>query len=180
MEDIKGQTERLTIRDWTIDDLEYAYAIYGDPDVCKGLSMQNCQTRDEAKEKLVSLMERNQGYGPIMGIWALELIDTKQVIGTLLLKPLPETQKIEIGWHLAQAHWGHGYATEAAVWAQARAFNELGLDMLYSVAFSWNEKSTNVMDRLGMERIGLTSEYYNEELMLYTQTKEQYRAKMQK
>lgn len=176
---IDGTTERLTLRAWTMDDLEAEYAIYSDPEVCKGISMQPCSSLDAAREGLTRLIERHAGYGPIMGVWAIEITATKQVIGTLLLKPLPETQKIEIGWHLARAHWGHGYATEAALWAQARAFNELQLDILYSVAFPWNEKSTNVMDRLGMERIGLTSEFYDEELMLYTQTKEQYRAKMQ-
>lgn len=178
MRGIDGHTERLAIRAWKVDDFDDEYAIYSDPEVCKGLSMQPCASREEAKEKLASLMERHEGYGPIMGVWAIELKETSRVVGTLLLKPLPGTDKVEIGWHLAQAHWGKGYATEAALWAQARAFNDLKLDTLYSVAFPWNTKSTNVMERLGMVRIGLTSEFYDEELVEYRQTKEQYRAKM--
>ena len=60
------------------------------------------------------------------------------------------TPAVEIGWRLARAAWGHGYATEAARAAAAFAFGTLGLDELVSFTTAGNERSRAVMRRLGM------------------------------
>src|ERR1700689_5350191 len=50
---------------------------------------------------------------PDYGLWALELRTTGQVIGAVLLSPLPGADApVEIGWDLNPDHWGAGYATE--------------------------------------------------------------------
>jgi len=175
---IAAVTERLTIRAWTTADLDAWFAIYGDAEVCKGLSRPPLGTSEEAKEDLEKLISRHSAMEPGMGAWAIEASGARQVVGTLLLKHLPDSEKVEIGWHLARAYWGRGYATEAARWAQARAFKELELGTLYAVAYPWNTRSIKVMERLGMSKLGLTSEYYGKELVMYAQTREQYQATM--
>ena len=62
----------------------------------------------------------------------------------------PFTPAIEIGWRLACAHWGKGYATEAARAVVAHAFGPLGLDELVSFTVPANRRSRAVMERLGM------------------------------
>ena len=39
---------------------------------------------------------------------------------------------VEVGWRLASAHWGHGYAPEAARAALAFGFDDVGLDEIVS------------------------------------------------
>jgi RimJ/RimL family protein N-acetyltransferase len=55
----------------------------------------------------------------------------------------------EIGWTLAQDHWGKGYASEAARAVIAYAFGALGLPMLWSQTSESNAASTRMMHRLG-------------------------------
>ena len=49
------------------------------------------------------------GYGS----WPLFERESGALVGAVLLKPLPEAEEIEVGWHLARAAWGNGYATES-------------------------------------------------------------------
>jgi RimJ/RimL family protein N-acetyltransferase len=58
----------------------------------------------------------------------------------------------EIGWIFAEAHWGCGYATEAARAVIAYAFDALALPVLYSQTSDSNRGSTRMMQRLGFTR----------------------------
>jgi RimJ/RimL family protein N-acetyltransferase len=55
----------------------------------------------------------------------------------------------EIGWTLARAHWGNGYATEAAVAVRDWALGELALARLISLIQPGNERSIRVAEKLG-------------------------------
>lgn len=55
----------------------------------------------------------------------------------------------EIGWTLAEAHWGKGYASEAARAVIAHAFDVLALPVLWSQTSDSNRASTRMMQRLG-------------------------------
>ena len=64
----------------------------------------------------------------------------------------PFTPCVEIGWRLAPAHWGQGYATEAARAALAFGFKTAGLEEIVSFTVPANLPSRSVMERLGMTR----------------------------
>ena len=57
--------------------------------------------------------------------------------------------RIELGWTLARAHWGHGYATEAALAVREWAYGELGVELLISIIHPENTASQAVARRLG-------------------------------
>ena len=88
------------------------------------------------------------------GLWAAELRATGEFIGfTGLSSPAFQarfTPCVEVGWRLARAFWGGGYATEGARAALAFAFDRLGLDSVVSFTAVTNQKSVAVMRRLGM------------------------------
>ena len=60
---------------------------------------------------------------------------------------------VEVGWRLAAAHWGHGYATEAAREGLRFGFVEVGLPEIVSFTVPQNERSWRVMERIGLVRI---------------------------
>jgi ribosomal-protein-alanine N-acetyltransferase len=93
------------------------------------------------------------GFGP----WAAVLrSDETRLIGFVgLMVPSFEahfTPCVEVGWRLAFAHWGRGYATEAARAALAFGFGSAGLDEIVSFTSVGNARSRAVMERLGMRR----------------------------
>jgi RimJ/RimL family protein N-acetyltransferase len=53
---------------------------------------------------------------------------------------------------LARAHWGRGYATEAARRALAFGFEALDLDEIVSFTVPQNTRSRAVMERIGLHR----------------------------
>jgi ribosomal-protein-alanine N-acetyltransferase len=90
------------------------------------------------------------------GLWAIELTATGEFIGFAGLS-IPAfqahfTPAVEIGWRLARAAWGHGYATEAARRVLDHGFDALGLDEIVSFTSTTNHRSQAVMRRIGMTR----------------------------
>jgi RimJ/RimL family protein N-acetyltransferase len=55
----------------------------------------------------------------------------------------------ELGWALASEHWGHGYATEAALAARDWAYAEHGFGRLVSLIAPVNIRSRRLAERLG-------------------------------
>ena len=101
---------------------------------------------------------RTEGVGPFI----LETATGRQVVGQAGLMIFdtrgwtPSTwaaagshAQPELGWALLRAHWGHGYATEAAAairdWAQERR----KIDRLVSLISPGNVRSERVAERLG-------------------------------
>ena len=62
------------------------------------------------------------------------------------------TPCVEIGWRLARAEWGKGYASEGARAALAFGFERLGLAEIVSFTAVSNLRSRRVMERIGMQR----------------------------
>jgi ribosomal-protein-alanine N-acetyltransferase len=95
-----------------------------------------------------SIAER--GYG----LWAVEVLAGEPFIGFCGIQPVPFeapfTPAVEIGWRLARAHWGHGYATEAARASLAYGFETVGLAEIVAMVVPANQRSISVCMRLGM------------------------------
>ena len=61
----------------------------------------------------------------------------------------------EFGYWLGRAHWGHGFATEAARAILAYGFDVLRLSLVRSGVFVDNPASLRVQQKLGFRRIGV-------------------------
>jgi ribosomal-protein-alanine N-acetyltransferase len=57
---------------------------------------------------------------------------------------------VEVLWRIASAHWGQGYAPEAARAAIADGFDRLGLHEVVALTAAINTPSRRVMEKLGM------------------------------
>jgi RimJ/RimL family protein N-acetyltransferase len=185
-------TARLTARDWADTDLDAAFAIYGRDEVMRWLGAEPRRpvaSREQMKQMLDRMISRGREE-PAYGMWAVELRATGQVVGTILLSPLPGGDgEVEIGWHFNPDHWGAGYATEAGRGVLALAFglarldsNPVGpalasrrpralLDRVLAVVDPGNVKSLAVCQRLGMTHLGQTDQYYGLTLELFELTR---------
>lgn len=169
-------TDRLKLREWSVEDAGAAFQIYGDPEVMRFLGTGE-PVADLAAQQLW-LAERIERYrnpeNKGLGSWAMVERDTKQVIGTMLLKALtPTHDQIEIGWHLARRVWGKGYASEAARVVLQYGFLDLSLDRIFAVIKPDNVRSLAVARRIGMQWRERTNRYYGgEELDLYVADRE--------
>lgn len=108
---------------------------------------------DQARERIDRWTTPFEGH-PHLGNWAVVTKVDNLVVGTLLLRPLADSDEIEIGWSLDRAHWGHGYATEAAAAALERAW-QLGHPAVRAIMWPDNAPSAKVCERLGMTSLGV-------------------------
>lgn len=161
-------THRLNLRQWELDDADFVFDLYSRWEVQRfiGLVPRIMEDPAEAIER-ISVWRGLQH--PVHGIWAVEIAATNQLVGILLLKPIPASGKsmplqpsgdTEIGWHFHPDYWGNGYASEAAAAVLAHAFQS-GLQKIVAVTNPENHASQEVCRRIGMTHSGLTTDYYN-------------------
>jgi RimJ/RimL family protein N-acetyltransferase len=86
--------------------------------------------------------------------WAVELRGSGEFIGFVGLS-VPRRQFtfspcVEVGWRLARASWGRGFATEAARASLRFGFETLKLTEIVSMTALGNRRSRAVMERIGM------------------------------
>ena len=179
------ETERLRIRDWTIDDAPSALDILSRLEVVKWLGDGEpvlMATLDEARERIGRWILRDD---PPCGFWAIDVTDGGplhgRTIGSVLLVPLPNNEhgEIEIGWHLHPDAWGNGYAPEAARAIVARGFDprfDGGLEEIHAVTHLTNEASMSVCRKIGMEHRGIVHTWYDEPSQYYVITRQQWAA----
>lgn len=143
-------TDRLVLRRWRPVDLEPFAALNADPEVMQHFP----STLDRAASDALAARAESAFDRDGFGLWAVEVAATGGFIGFVGLAvprfEAPFTPAVEIGWRLACAAWGHGYATEAATAAIDDAFDRVGLAEIVSFTAVLNDRSQAVMRRLGM------------------------------
>lgn len=150
MEAQKLTTERLLMRQWVESDLDPFAALNADPDVMEFFPAPLTRAESDALAERARADLDRRGYG----LWALQVKATGEFIGFTGLAwqtfPAHFTPALEVGWRLARAAWGHGYASEAAAAAVARGFDASDVDEIVSMTARANVRSRRVMERLGM------------------------------
>lgn len=143
-------TSRLVLRAPRIEDFDSFAAFMADEESARYLG--GVQSRHSAW----------RGFLQIAGAWSLQgfsmfsvtLKSTGEWIGRVgpwMPEGWPGT---EVGWGVAQAHCGQGYATEAAAAAIDWAFAELGWDDVVHVIDPENKPSLAVAKKLGASNRG--------------------------
>jgi RimJ/RimL family protein N-acetyltransferase len=143
-------TERLVLRRWRERDREPYAALNADPMVMERLPATLTRAESDAMIDRIEADFEMRGHG----LWAVEVRDGPGFIGFVGLSSpgfdAHFTPAVEVGWRLARAGWGHGYATEAARAAIADGFTRVGLDEIVSFTTRGHARSRAVMERLGM------------------------------
>lgn len=91
------------------------------------------------------------------GIWTLEERVSAEVVGFVLIGFEPGDQEPELGYLMAEAHEGQGYATEAARAVLAYAFGPMRLPTLASLIDPGNARSIALARRLGARLDGVVA-----------------------
>jgi RimJ/RimL family protein N-acetyltransferase len=152
------ETERLLLRKPTHEDVPAVLEFIGDP---VAMEFIGAPTSDPADAR--AAIDRWLGRWDADGIGFFSVVrreDDVMVgrIGLLVwdartwttstFAECGEHGQLELGWSLARAYWGNGYATEAARVARNWAYAQ-GVDSLISLIHARNERSNSVARKLG-------------------------------
>lgn len=144
-------TERLTLRPATAEDADAMFAYRSLEPVARWMT------------HLPTDVHEWRGDFAKRGPYTLVILKDGEPVGDLFLKTedawaqaevrdRAKDVSAEIGWCLAPAHAGHGYATEAVRELLGIAFDGLGLRRVVAICFADNEPSWRLMERIGMRR----------------------------
>jgi RimJ/RimL family protein N-acetyltransferase len=145
-------SDRISLRRWRDEDRDAFAAMNSDARVMEFFRSPLSRVESDA---MVDRIEQHFGeHG--FGLWAIEVPGVAAFIGFAGLDvarfSAPFTPCVEVGWRLAFAHWGRGYATEAARLALGYGFGTVALAEIVSFTSVTNRRSRAVMERLGMQR----------------------------
>jgi [ribosomal protein S5]-alanine N-acetyltransferase len=116
---------RVRLREFQLDDLNDADAILGNDRVTRWLSFDS-RTREQQAEVLTGAIERAQQTPRTEYYLAVTTHTDDRLIGFVRLG-LGGVQAAKLGFAVAAAHWGHGYALDAARTLLDFGFTTLGL-----------------------------------------------------
>ena len=145
------ETERLILREYTLEDFDALYEILSDPE-----TMQHYPKPYDAagtKRWLDWSINNYVTYG--FGLWAIVLKESRTFIGDcgLTMQPIDGEQLPEIGYHIHKNYWRKGYASEAAKAVRDWAFRNTDFDCLYSYMTASNLPSYSTAASTGLTKI---------------------------
>ncbi len=146
---MKIETERLIITEMTMDMAMDVHKNSLDEDVRKFVPDEVFETLEDAQEIIRFIMAQ---YGTADGplIYALITKETGRNIGYVQLVPIGEG-KWEIGYHVAKAYTGKGYATEAVKAFLPVISEQVGITEVYGIRLLENAASGRVLEKCGFE-----------------------------
>ncbi len=165
------ETERLTIRRYTPEDLEELIEMRSDPDVYRYLGGRERQNPVEITKRLDFYLDcyEKLGFGMCAMIWK----ETGENIGGSGLQPLEDTGEIEVGYSLKKSFWRMGIGYECAHAWLKHGFENAGLERIVAVADEANVGSWRIMEKCGMT-FEKKEFHYNMECTFYAISKEEF------
>lgn len=152
-------TERLILREFVAADWEAVLAYQADPLYLRYYEWTT-RAAEDVQQFVRMFLDQQREQPRTKFQLALILRAEDRLIGNCgIRKPTPDAREADMGYELAPACWGHGYATEAARAIVAFGFSELRLHRIWAECIAENVGSARVLEKLGMRREGRLREH---------------------
>lgn len=163
-------TDRLILRQLLDSDAEEILLLRSDPMINKYLDRQPAITLDDSLNFIKKTNEniKNNGFK----YWAIELKNSKKLIGTIcLFNPAEDLKKCEIGYELLPDFQGQGIMNEAIKKIIEYAFQILGLKTIEACTHRDNQISIKLLQKFHFKKTEIIDET-NPALIVFQLTKE--------
>ena len=147
------ETERMTLRRFTLDDADELLALDLDPAVRRFVEDGEPVNRDAARATIEHW--RRYQDTPCFGFWAAIENETGRFLGWFHFRahegaPADEP---ELGYRLVSSAWGKGYGTEGSIALIDRGFANTPITRVYAETMAVHIGSRRVMEKAGMRLI---------------------------
>jgi [ribosomal protein S5]-alanine N-acetyltransferase len=153
-------TNRLVLRQTTMDDINEIYYLRSHPELLKYIKKPPCASLDEAAafiQRFDDIFEKNEGLP-----WAISLRDSPALIGCVSIwRYEKQHYRGEVGYLLHPAYQGQGIMSEALAAVIHYGFHTLGLHTLEANTDPGNVASHQLLEKHGFVREGhIRQNYY--------------------
>ncbi len=168
------ETERLILRELTVDDFKPLYDVLTDSKIMQHYSF----TFDEEKVMgwITDNLKRYENEG--FGHWAIVLKSTGEMIGDcgITMQNINGETKPEIGYHVNRKHQRKGYAKEAAGKCRDWGFENTEFDIIYSYMKKSNVPSYSTAIANGMSKVDEFIDEDNLATVVYAITRDEWKS----
>ena len=153
------ETERLVLRQPEAGDRDGYAEIWGNEEVVRFLGGRTLSPY-EVPAGIERMLKQWDRHG--VGLFSVLRKEDERLVGRVgyllwdserwvnaMSEELDDPLELEIGWVVARAFWGQGYATEAAVACRDHAFGPLGRSRVISLIAPENVASIRVAEKIG-------------------------------
>lgn len=143
-------TPRLLLRHFVPQDLQPLAALYADAEIRRYFP-DGTRTLAQTREELEWFLGGHPRH-PELGLWATVEKQSGAFLGRCGLLPwtIDGQLQVELAFLIDRAHWGEGFATEAAHGIVDHARTALGLRRLVCLVMPGNDRSAAVARKAGM------------------------------
>ncbi|MBG9786817.1 GNAT family N-acetyltransferase [Brevibacillus laterosporus] len=151
-------TERLLLREMTLEDAEVLYSYWSDDEVTKHMNVSSFTSVDQAKEMIQLLLDLGKEDKACR--YSIVLKETNEVIGTCGFNYIDrEDNRAEIGFDLGRPFWKKGYAREGLEALVRYGFDVHELNRIEAKVEPENVNSKMVLNKLSFVHEGLLREH---------------------
>ena len=145
------ETERLKLRELTLDDTDKLALVLSDPQSMR--FYPHPFSREEVENWIKWNIDNYKKYG--FGLWAVIEKESDEFIGDcgITIQNIDGELLPEIGYHIHKKHWRKGYAKEAARAVRDWVFRNTEYDTVYSYMKYTNIGSYSTALANGMKKV---------------------------
>lgn len=144
------ESERLYLEEFTINDASFFHELVNDPDWIKYIGDRNIKSIKDAEDYLTNkIIPSYQEFG--FGFYIVRIKESKLPIGMCGLIKRQWMNYVDIGYAFLSEFRGKGYAIESSFATKKYAKEQLGIHQLAAITDVNNERSGNLLKKLGFE-----------------------------
>ncbi len=153
------ETGRLLLRPLEMDDLEFVFRHFSDPQVTQYLMDEPpVASRDEARAIIEFYLEPE---GKTHNRWGIARKEDGRLIGTIgFHKWAKAFFRAEVGYDLSPDCWGQGYMSDAFRAVIRHGFEGMGLHRIDALVYVGNDASIRLLRKMGFQQEGLLRDYF--------------------
>jgi RimJ/RimL family protein N-acetyltransferase len=146
------ETPRLTLREFTEDDVDNLFDLNSDPEVMRYLTGGRPTPREVIRDEIIPFHLEVYKRFDRLGTWAAEAAGTGEFLGWFHLRagPSADITNVELGYRLRRSTWNTGYATEGSRALISMGFTGLGVERVFGHTMTVNTASRRVMEKCGL------------------------------
>lgn len=161
-------TERLTLRQLSINDQQNIFALRSDTEINKYLDREPCKTIEDAINFINKVNDNIKKNNSLY--WVITLTNAKTFVGTICLFDFSnETNSCEVGYELMAKLQGQGIMKEATEKVVDYAFQTLKFQKIVALTHKENELSTKLLTKFRFLQT-MEADKENTDLNIFTLT----------
>ena len=150
--DVILETRRLTLRQFTEDDVGNLVDLNSDPEVMRFITGGRPTPREQLRDEIIPFHLAVYERLDRLGTWAAESTATGEFLGWFHFRPGPDMDvtNIDLGYRLRRSAWNRGFATEGSRALIDMGFTDLGVERVFAHTMAANTASRRVMEKCGL------------------------------